>query len=309
VLLAEYTLFRVYAELLSKESVQFRNSLGDFLTHSVEMHDGCEFIRLSPSATDVTWFLQACLQLSMSRICGCPLPRLAEHVVKAASILRLSKSYGAKDLLKKMIQIFDDHIPQSYEDTSNKRELFENWVLIDSSHSIFLLDFFREQKLQRFIPWVLYLLSTSPSLDTGFCQQISLSQNDIRLVLKGKEAIQEWSRSRLSAIISAEHEKCRSWSCTVDLRSRWLTALLGSDAQLGVRARIEHFQALERGDTSVDFTFDGVSKEISSTRLSSPCQRCREVWLQKEKGYTMEFWHKIPTFYDLPTWFALSREK
>jgi len=250
----------------------------------------------------------------MSSICDTPLPCLAEHFTKAASILGQSSTYGADKLFSHAIRAFEDNIPQSYDEITNKRELFEKWIFQGNSNppvAIYLLDFFRQHKLQKFLPWVLYLLSTMPS-HAQFRRQILLSQDDIQLTLKGKEEIQQWSHSSLSEIISASYEPCLSWSCTKDLRSRWISALLRCDVQLGVHARIEQFEALERGDTSIEFRFLGASTSVvgaSSTSLPSPCHRCKEVWLQKEKECTMKFWDKLPTFYDLPTWFTLSREK
>ncbi|GJJ09975.1 hypothetical protein Clacol_004200 [Clathrus columnatus] len=113
-LLAESTLFRVYAKLLAMHSDVFRDLMGSSpKPKNAGTYDGYPLIRLEDKSEDVACFLKVTMGLWDSTL----------SYSMVSSLLRFSSKHMAHSIRKQVIEKFKHVIPQSFGTTHDRKKI------------------------------------------------------------------------------------------------------------------------------------------------------------------------------------------
>ncbi|GJJ09974.1 hypothetical protein Clacol_004199 [Clathrus columnatus] len=303
VLLAESTLFRVYAGLLATQSLVFKGltESSQHLPDDAESYDGCPLVKLQDdNPEEVAYFLKATMG---DQPVSYPM---------ASAILRLSSKYMVQSLRRQAIKHFCRIIPQSYNEIGKKEspEKIFGSDRLGWPHPFQLLSLVRECQLKIFLPWRYYAVCArgfdkivrGETMFNG--KEIRLDESDTCIALLGWNSLCTTTRKiRIDAILSSAKD-CQGGSCNNAMRLAWMkraALYVGSEAL----HQWEMFTYLAQGEFSSP---NEVAKDFV-IRYGRPCHGCTKAWLRKEECARAAIWSKLPSIFDLPDWEMLKLQE
>ncbi|KAI0087553.1 hypothetical protein BDY19DRAFT_994869 [Irpex rosettiformis] len=304
VLLAEKTLFRVYAGILSRASPIFRDMFAIGQVHNAEeTYEGCPLVVMAgDNANDMRAFLEA-LHDPRSFQMNSPKPTDIPHIV---SVLRVSTKYDAIHLRRRAIEALQTWYGDSLSAYQQGLEVLRSWSNTSPpvpSPIISRKDFFYNILVAN----VAIEASATVPLPAALLL-CCVSAQDFRVPYDGVtnsdgilyELVPEAKRSifigrPVLENIALVRKSIRNFKSTQDCKSPGIC---------GDFCRMVASKHETRGSLFLDpfFPFFRLNRKVIS---GQSCEACRSGWEASNKRETEILWRDLPLIFDLPPWDVL----
>ncbi|KAF8584601.1 hypothetical protein K439DRAFT_1345714 [Ramaria rubella] len=291
VLLAETTLFRVYWGWLGKRSDVFSQlaSFDNVQPPDSETYDGCPLIRVSDTAEDLEYFLNAMDGCGQYFSPGKPTP-----FPVVSGVLRLASKYMVKPLQDKAIAHLCQLYPTKFEDMRADHKLIRTEIfgIADNTpeHPIIVVDLLRSCQVTKLLPWAYYATIRWSFRDMilGHAPvggpHVRLSNSDMEVCLLGHDALLTIQLENIKHIYQGPIAKCPTWDiCSEGIQEAYL-------------------RALEEHGTGLIAPLGPLRRKINA------CERCLANIKRLDTEKRKEVWAQLPSIFGLPPWTELLAE-
>ncbi|KZP13125.1 hypothetical protein FIBSPDRAFT_835408 [Athelia psychrophila] len=283
--------FRVHKGILAQSSSVFSDMLSfpQPATANVEMIDECPVVRLSDSAEEVEYVLQALCQRKYVAFGETVGDKLPFGVVSA--FLCLGQKYDIRSLyVEAQRRLF-----REFPATLAAEDALEDWTAIDGPHYMDLVVLARKTGLLSILPRVLYGCIRNHSVDVIIdgervdgCLK-SLPIQDQVTCLAGIQGI---------------------YQAPIDTTFQWLwdtTKSLAVDCAQPKRC-IKGLQKICSDLFTPAPAVYGYDKWVSDYS-DVLCSKCTKIWMERHEEGRKDFWEGLPGLFRLPPWTELLKER
>ncbi|KZP29333.1 hypothetical protein FIBSPDRAFT_1038996 [Athelia psychrophila] len=283
---ADSPLFKVYKGLLAANSTVFADM---FLVPQPppskgELIEGCTVIRLSDSAVDVTYVLEAL----------CKRRHATAHepvsIAIVAAFVRLGQKYQIDAVLSEALGRLYYEFPDDLDDVDEA----DNWTKISESAGIFIdvANLAREQNLLSALPLALRYCSLEDSDDI------------VKGVAREDHTVATLSPINERVVLAAKDPLLRLQSTTT---FSWLIANGSDDFAMPACCNTERMQLVVSKFFPLP-EYDGL-KSWEEGWEDSICAACVVKAKALHASGRQRYWNKLPSIFGLPDWEELEKER